>query len=177
MACYVTQLDNFTLSWPDLNCCSIAFSCFFILHGAFTLSDLENACCKCYGFGSKKTFQKSNSLPNMEFKQVHERHFRRTAYMNTYLMCLGWAAGSVGTLACISHAIPDIFSARSALQSRQSWCWVTKVENVGQGIPERLCQSWHPCFHLFSLSFSWLLCVYSFNCFLFSPCLSVFWLG
>lgn len=95
----------------------MAFNCFFILHGAFTLSDLENACCKCYGFGSKKTFQKSSSLPNMEFKQVHERHFRRTAYMNTYLMCLGWAAGSVGTLASISRAIPDVFSPRSALQT------------------------------------------------------------
>lgn len=32
-------------------------------------------------------------------------------------MCLGWAAGYVGTPACISHARPDVFSPRSAVQT------------------------------------------------------------
>lgn len=32
-------------------------------------------------------------------------------------MCLGWAAGSDGTPACISHARPDVFSPWSAVQT------------------------------------------------------------
>jgi len=50
-----------------------------------------------------------------------ETFLENCLYEHVLKMCLGWAAGAVGTPACISHARPDVFSPRSAVQTEHAF--------------------------------------------------------
>lgn len=102
MACYVTQLEDFSHSWPDLNCCDF---CFFMLHEAFTLSGLGNAC----RFHSIVLGRRRHSRKAV-LCQIFKRVQKRTVYANTLNVCFWWTAGSVETSVTCMCFSPDVFS-------------------------------------------------------------------